>query len=159
MKKPLIIGSWAALALVLGWVLWQPPRDHIYAAASYNPHNGDPCALNLRVSVPINLIASGQVITGVTGKYTYICHLAIVSATAQNVALVEGTGAICASGTAGMAGGATAATGWNFGATNQSIVEGNGSAWAIATASTGTNVCLLLSGTGQTSGVIQFVQQ
>jgi hypothetical protein len=58
-----------------------------------------------------------------------------------------------------MAGGATAATGWNFGATNQSLALGNGNAWIMATATAGRNVCLLLSATGQTSGALQYVQQ
>lgn len=130
----------------------------VEAAPSYNPKSGDPCTINMRAVVPISLTAGGQLITGVTGKTTYICSLHLVSATAQNIALVSGTGTTCATGTAGIAGGATAATGWNL-AANQSLVLGNGGLWILATATTGQNVCLLLSGTGQTSGAIQFVQQ
>lgn len=135
---------------------WDLPA--VEAAASYNPKSGDPCSINLRAVVPINLAASGQLITGTANKTTYICSFHIVSATAQNIALVEGTGATCGTSTAGMAGGATAATGWNF-AAGQVLAFGNGMAWQLATASTGRNVCLLLSGTGQTSGAIQFAQQ
>ena len=45
----------------------------------------------------------------------------------RNVAVVEGTGSVCATGTAGVSGfgGATAATGWNF-AGNGGIALGNG---------------------------------
>jgi hypothetical protein len=141
---------------ILGWMSSRLPVAD--AAASYNPRNGDPCALNLRVSVPVNLAASGQVIPGVAGKYTYLCHIFVITTGSQNVALVEGTGTTCATGIAGMSGGATAATGWIL-AANQLINEGNGAAQINATATAGDNICLLLSGTGQTSGSIQFVQQ
>lgn len=130
----------------------------VQAATTYQPRNGDPCALNIRQSALVNLAASGRVITGVAGKYTFVCHIGIVSATAQNIALVEGTGSTCGTGTAGMAGGATAATGWNLGV-NGSVFAGTGGSFVNATATSGDDVCLLLSSTGQTSGVIQYVQQ
>jgi hypothetical protein len=132
--------------------------EPVAAAPSYPPRNGDPCAINLRVIVPINLTASGQVVTGTAGKQTYVCELQFVSATAQNIALVEGTGTTCATNTAGMAGGATAATGWNL-AVNGQISFLTPANWDFATQTAADNVCLLLSGTGQTSGVIQYVQQ
>lgn len=128
------------------------------AAPVYPPRNGDPCAINLRTPKPISLAAGAKVITGVAGKQIYICHIALVSGTAQNVALVEGTGSTCATGITGMAGGSTAATGWNF-AANTGIVEGVGSAWVQATATAGDDVCLLSSSTGQISGVIDYAQQ
>jgi hypothetical protein len=152
--KRFLIRAGILLALFFGLKL-----ATVEAAPTYNPKSGDPCSINMRAVVPINLAAGGQLITGVANKTTYICSLHLVSATAQNIALVEGTGAVCATSTAGMAGGATAATGWNFGAANQSLALGNGNAWIMATATAGRNVCLLLSATGQTSGAIQFVQQ
>lgn len=118
----------------------------------------DPCALLVKNSIPINLTASGTMITGAPGKQTYICSMDIVTATAQNIALVEGTGTLCATRIAGMAGGTTAATGWNF-AANSGLVRGDGLAWVYNTDTYGDNVCLLLSSTGQTSGSIQYVQQ
>ena len=51
--------------------------------------------------------------------------LNIVTAAANNVALVEDDTSACASPTAGMAGGTTAATGWNF-AANGGMTLGNG---------------------------------
>lgn len=118
----------------------------------------DPCQVNARSSVNINLTASGQLITGTSGKQTYVCSMDIITASAQNIALVEGTGTVCATGIAGMAGGTTAATGWNF-AANGGLVKGVGSNWVFKTATAADNVCLLLSGTGQTSGSVQYVQQ
>jgi hypothetical protein len=71
---------------------------------------------------------------------------------------VEGTGTTCATGTAGMAGGTTATTGWNL-AANGGFVKGVGGFWVFKTATATDDVCLLLSGTGQTSGSVQWVQQ
>jgi len=118
----------------------------------------DPCQQAAGSSANINLAASGQIIAGSSGKQTYICGFDIVTATAQNIALVEGTGTTCGTSIAGMAGGTTAATGWNF-AANGGLVKGTGGHWVYKTATTGDNVCLLLSGTGQTSGEVRYVQQ
>jgi hypothetical protein len=118
----------------------------------------DACAQGTGSSGNINLTASGQLVTGVAGKQTYFCGFNIITGTAQNIALVEGTGSTCATGIAGMAGGTTAATGWNF-AANGGLVNGGGGYWVYKTATAGDNVCLLLSGTGQTSGSYRIVQQ
>ncbi len=118
----------------------------------------DPCQANSGSQALINLTAGGTMITGTSAKQTYICALDIVSATAQNIALVEGTGTVCATNIAGMAGGTTAATGWNL-AANDGLVKGSGGFWVYKTATTGDNVCLLLSSSGQTSGAIRYVQQ
>lgn len=118
----------------------------------------DPCKRGAKTRFTINLTASGQIITGTASKKTYICDLDIVTATAQNIALVEGTGTTCATGTAGMAGGTTAATGWNF-AANGGLTKGNGDGAVFsADSAAADNVCLLLSGSGQTSGNGHYVQ-
>lgn len=155
------IAVWTACLMVLGalgiyYHVHQPPST-VEAAATYPPRNGDPCTINLRVSVPINLTASGQMITGVAGKQTYICALEFVTAAAQNIALVEGTGATCGTATAGMAGGNTAALGWNLALSQEIKLEDPGY-WTVATATAGDSVCLLLSGVAQTSGFIDYVQ-
>jgi hypothetical protein len=158
MKTRFIVPAFGIIAAVLGITVMQ--HRQVDAAASYNPKAGDPCSINMRLSAPINAAAGAQIVTGTAGKQTYICGFHIVSATAQNIALVEGTGSVCATNTAGMAGGATAATGWNFGTANlQLILIGSGANWVLATATAGDNVCLLLSSTGQTSGSISYVQQ
>lgn len=144
-------GAMLALFLSVRWTA-------VEAAASYNPKSGDPCTINMRAVTPVSVTASAQLITGNAGKQTYICSMHVLTTSAQNVALVEGTGTTCATNTAGMAGGATAATGWNL-ANNENVVLGNAAAWVLATATAGDNVCLLLSGSGQTSGAIQYVQQ
>jgi len=122
----------------------------------------DPCFGSLKSSAPINLAASGQIITGTASKKTYICALHLVSATAQNIALVEGTGTTCATNIFGLAGGTTAATGWNL-AANGGLAEGSGNGtiiWGSGDANvTAANTCLLSSSTGQISGTAEYVQQ
>jgi hypothetical protein len=153
-----MIKRFTLLAIGTLCLILMTPRSAVQAAPSYSPKSGDPCSINMRNVVPLNLTASAQLAAGISGKYTYICSVHLVTATAQNIALVEGTGTTCGTSTAGMAGGATAATGWNL-AVNQTIALGNGANWILATATAGRNVCLLSSGSGQISGAIQYVQQ
>jgi hypothetical protein len=119
----------------------------------------DPCITNIRQAAVINLTGSSQLITGVANEQTYVCFIQFaISNTPDNIALVEGTGTTCASSTVGMAGGNTAATGWNL-LGSGSVTAGDITAWAFRTATAGDNVCLLTSSAAQISGVIQYVQQ
>jgi hypothetical protein len=155
MKRAVLAIVTAAILAIAGALVLDP----IQAATTYNPREGDPCVLNVRLAAVINLTASGQLSTGVSGNQTYVCYLQFsLSATAENIALVEGTGTTCGTNTAGLAGGATAATGWNLLA-NGSVTSGNISNWAYHTATTGDNICLLASSTAQISGVMLYVQQ
>lgn len=124
--------------------------------------SNDPCTQATKLGASINLTASGQIITGTSAKKTYICSLDLISATTQNIALVEGTGSTCATNIFGLAGGTTAATGWNFVA-NGGLTKGSGAGTVYSPSAdsngTAANVCLLLSSTGQTSGQITYVQQ
>lgn len=108
-------------------------------------------------STPISVTASTQIITGASSKQTYVCSLNLIAGAADNVALVEGTGTTCGTSTAGMAGGSTAATGWNF-AANGGLTLGNGIGIIARTATAADNVCLLVSGSGQVSGNIVWAQ-
>ena len=118
----------------------------------------NPCLLAIPTNAAINLTASGKIITGTSAKTTYICSMDIVTATAQNIALVEGTGSTCGTSTAGIAGGTTAAT--NGIGTNGGLTKGNGMGPVyIAGNATADDVCLLLSSSGQTSGSVQYVQR
>jgi hypothetical protein len=96
-----------------------------------------------------------KIITLVSGKNIYICSINIVSAAANNVALIDGTNSTtdCNAATHGMAGGTTAATGWNF-AANSGLTQGSGIGVIAATVTVSHDVCLLASGSGQVSGVI-----
>lgn len=121
----------------------------------------DPCQGVAKTYTPINISASGSVkiITGAAAKKTYICHIDLVTNTANNVALVEGTGTNCATGTSGVIGGTTPASGWNFSA-NGGISIGMGGAAALqAPNATGDDVCLNPSAATQLSGQVVWVQQ
>lgn len=100
---------------------------------------------------------AATLIAGVAGKITYVCGIQMVSATTQNVAIIEGTTATCGTATLGLFGGATAATGWNF-AANGGIAFGNGVGIVSYTTVAGNNVCILPSSTGQISGSISYTQ-
>jgi hypothetical protein len=108
-------------------------------------------------STPISLTANTQIISGASGKQTYVCSINLISGAANNVALVEGTGTTCGLGTAGLAGGTTAATGWNF-AANGGLTLGNGLGMIARTATAADNVCLFVSDSAQVSGNIVWAQ-
>jgi hypothetical protein len=120
----------------------------------------DPCKAQTKFYVSISQTANTQLVTGTASKKIYICSIHVVVAAATNVALVEGTGSVCATGTAGVSGfgGATAATGWNFMA-NGGIALGNGDAAVGAEGTNADNLCLFNSGSGQVSGGIGYVVQ
>lgn len=116
----------------------------------------DPCSSLPKLFVPISQTTGTQIIVGTASKRTYVCAIHVISTTAQNIALVSGTGTVCATSTGGMAGGTTAATGWNFSA-NAGLVLGNGG-WTVAKSDTDAeNICILMSGTGQLSGTLSYV--
>ena len=104
----------------------------------------------------ISLTTSSQVITGTTGNFIYICAIDVVVAAATNVAVVAGTGTVCATSIGGLYGGTTAATGWNF-AANGGISKGAGSGTVGKNDATGENLCILVSAANQTSGSITYV--
>jgi hypothetical protein len=120
----------------------------------------DPCKAQTKLYVSINQTANAQLAMGTSSKKIYVCSIHVVVAAATNVALVEGTGTVCATGTSGVGGfgGATAATGWNF-AANGGIVLGSGEAAVGAEVTAADNLCLFNSGSGQVSGGISYVVQ
>lgn len=116
---------------------------------------GDVCS-GAKTFVSINQTANTQLLTGTASNRTYICAISLVTATAQNIALVAGTGSVCGTSTVGLSGGTTAATGWNF-AANGGIAEGGANATIKKTTVDADNVCLLQSGAGQVSGTLSYV--
>ena len=120
----------------------------------------DPCQGQTKVFISFNQTANTKIVTGTSSKKIYVCSISIVTATAQNIAVVEGTGSVCATGTAGVQGfgGATAATGYNF-AANGGIAQGNGAAAIGAEGTVTDDFCLFQSGSGQISGGMSYVVQ
>jgi hypothetical protein len=102
---------------------------------------------------PISQTASTDLVTS-TNKL-HICGYKLISATAQNLSLVEGTGSTCGTGTAALDGATTAANG--------SAVAANGG-WGLVserpfmvTQTTADHLCLLQSGSGLVAGFISYI--
>jgi len=117
----------------------------------------DPCKAQTKLYASINQTGNTQLVAGTAAKKIYVCSIHVVAAAATNIAVVEGTGSVCATGTAGVSGfgGATAATGWNF-AGNGGIALGNGDSSLGAEGTSGDNLCIFNSGSGQVSGGISY---
>jgi hypothetical protein len=142
----------AALLLLLALVCLRSSVEAV------NLPTADPCSTLKKTFAKISQTANTQIITGASSKQTYICSLSLVTAAANNVALVEGTGTTCGTSTAGVMGGSTAATGWNFGA-NGGMAMGDGIGTIGQTATAADNVCVFVSAAVQLSGAIGWVQQ
>jgi hypothetical protein len=87
-----------------------------------------------------------------TTNFAYICSIILVSATAQNISLTEGTGTTCATGAAALIGGTTASVAV---ATNGGFSAVSGVQW-MRTKTVADHLCLLQSGTGNISGIITY---
>jgi hypothetical protein len=87
-----------------------------------------------------------------------ICSIVLISATAQSIALIEGTGSNCGTGSATLIGSTGVAI-----TTPTMALAANGGFSAVAplpwlsTATTADHLCLLQSGSGNVSGVITYL--
>lgn len=106
-------------------------------------------------AINVSTATTTLLITGVSGRQVRITALHMIAGAADNVALIEGTGATCGTGTAGMAGGTTAGSGYNF-AANGGFSLGSGSGTVLQTATTGDSVCVVTSAGTQLSGGIEY---
>jgi hypothetical protein len=110
---------------------------------------------NVNISTAVTTLA----ITGVSGRHWRICAMSLVTSAAQGVAFITGTGATCGTSTAGVAGGTTAATGWQF-AANGGLTQGSGlgeiMSSQVSGGATGDSLCIVSGATTQLSGNISF---
>lgn len=106
-------------------------------------------------NVNVSTATTTLLVTGVSGRHVRISSLSLITAAANNVALISGTGATCGTGTTGMNGGTTAASGWNF-AANGGITQGNGLGTINRTNATGDSVCIVTSAATQLSGRLAY---
>jgi len=120
----------------------------------------DACQTVARTYTPINIstATTTRIIAPASAKKTYICGIALFAAGADNVGVVEGTGGTCGTGTAGIIGGTTAASGVNLTANQGFILQNTGQA-QLATAGTNVDLCLITSAAVQLSGHVSWVQQ
>lgn len=105
--------------------------------------------------ISITSATTTLLVTGVSGRHVRITHLDLLTAIANNVALISGTGATCGTGTAGITGGTTAANGYNF-AANGGIAMGSGLGIVAMTQATGDSVCVVTSAAGPLAGSITY---
>jgi hypothetical protein len=140
------------------------PANAIYQGVNIGGNTtglvGDPCDVNAHVWTPINIssAANTKIVTGTSAKKTYICHLFLFAAAADNVGIVEGSGTNCATSTLGLIGGTTAATGINL-AANQGFESGTGAKAIAASTVNANDFCLITSTAAQLSGVAVTVVQ
>lgn len=127
-------------------------------SGNIQPITGDPCLTGTKHYKNISQTANTQLVALSGSTKIYVCNIFAMGADAENLALVEGTGTVCAASTAGVVGGLSAATGMNFGA-GSGWAQGNGFNSIAATATGGDALCLFQSGTGQVAGNISYVQQ
>lgn len=132
----------------------------ILSVAIMTGYAQDPCATRMATFISVNQAATGPltIITKATGKDVYICSIFLLSATQQNINLIESANTNCGTPTAGLLGGTTANTGPNLQAGGW-FNFGNGGRAVAKTATAGDNVCLISSSTGQISGTIGYVQR
>lgn len=106
-------------------------------------------------TVSITTATTTLLITGVSGRHVRISAIHLLTGIANNVALISGTGATCGTGTTGMAGGTTAANGYNF-AANGGLTLGSGVGSVMRTTATGDSVCAVTSANGPLAGTIAY---
>lgn len=119
----------------------------------------DPCEAATQTYAPISITTATttRIVTPSASNKTYICGLILVTAAANNVGIVEGTGGTCGSGTAGVIGGTTAANGPNYSANGGMVLQASKTAHA-QTAGTNVDLCLITSAATPLAGGIRYVQ-
>lgn len=134
-----------------------------YNGSAYTRLYADPCQANAKTAVSVNQTSTTQILglSGSSKKY-YVCSLNLVTATAQNIAVIDSTTAsnACATSPSGSDGfgGSTAGTGWNL-AANGGIALGAGGYYVGSTHNTNAALCIAQSGSGQVSGGFTYVAQ
>lgn len=117
----------------------------------------DPCSGVSKTVIPVNIstATTTELTPSLAGASThyYVCAFHVVAGGAGALALADDDSDGCGSVTAGMAGGTTATTGYNF-AANGGISLGNGSATVLKTNGTNRVICAVTSAAVQISGSI-----
>lgn len=125
----------------------------------------DPCFGSVKSSADFESASSGgSIITAVSAKKAYICSATIVTSTAANVSLIEGTGSsVCTGGTTAgvlLNTGVTAANGAAF-AANGGVNLGGANATIGVNATANQNICVLFTTTNspQVNVHVTYIQQ
>lgn len=118
----------------------------------------DPCQSATKLYQTISQTTNTQLFAGTSAKKTYVCHIMVVGADAENISLVAGTGSVCATNTVAVVGSTTAAAGPNLSA-NGGFSIGQGGFSVAASTVNADNICLFQSGSGRVAGVMSYVAQ
>jgi len=117
----------------------------------------EPCSSGVKQNAPISETASAVIIPGQPSTKTYLCFVFLGTAGAQNLSIVEGTGAVCATNQLVIIGG-PGGTGPPSQASGN-ITLGSGAASVGFTTVVGNDVCLLQSASGLVAGNMIYVRQ
>lgn len=126
--------------------------------AAYVRSPTDPCDGVAKSYYVINTssAASFEVANSSGSNHWYICAVNVAVGAAQGFLIAEDDTDGCGSITAGLNGGTTGATGWQF-AANGGIALGNGTGAVLRSGTGGRYLCIVTSTTAQTSGTIAYV--
>lgn len=117
----------------------------------------DPCITGTgKGNVAISQTASTQLVKGQSGLRVYVCAARVIAGTAEIVSFIEGTGAVCATGTAAVSGSTTAANGESY-AANGGFSAGVGLGTIMLTTKPGDDLCLQQSTSNRLAGNITYV--
>jgi hypothetical protein len=122
--------------------------------------NVDPCEANAQTYATgvITTATTTRIVAPSASNKTYACMFFTKASAADNVAVVEGTGGTCGTGTAAVLGGTTTANGLVYTAGDGLLLQAGGKVAAMQTAGTNVDLCLITSTTGPLIYAIKFVQ-
>jgi hypothetical protein len=100
-----------------------------------------------------------RIIAPSASNKTYLCAFFMKASAADNVAVIEGTGGTCGTGTAALLGGTTTANGFVFGTAGDGVLlQAGGKVAIVQTAGTNVDTCLITSTTGPLIWSAKYVQ-
>jgi hypothetical protein len=107
----------------------------------------------------ITTATTTRIIAPSASNKTYLCAFFMKASAADNVAVVEGTGGTCGTGTAALLGGTTTANGFVFGTAGDGVLlQAGGKVAIVQTAGTNVDTCLITSTTGPLIWSAKYVQ-
>ena len=125
-----------------------PPANAVYVAGLGSGATGGELigvpVSDTQKSLSITTATTTLVVTGVASRQVRIGSYSLFTSGADNIEWIEGTGATCGTGTAGMEGGATSGLDMTFSAAG-GVVKGTGLGTVLQTATTGDSVCMVTS--------------
>lgn len=118
----------------------------------------DPCSREARTNFVVDIVTATttEIANQVASEFFYICSVNLVIGGANNVTIVEDDTDACASPTAAVIGGVTAAEGWNFAANGGIALPATGF-YHMRTNTANRFLCIITSAAVQVSGNITYV--